>query len=94
MLNGLGKAGDDAFTGLKIAISAAPVLRFFDSKEPVTLSVDASSQGLGGVILQNDRPVDYASNALTLSQQNYGKSKRRCYCIRLRTLPRLFVRAP
>ena len=65
-----GKAEDNAFTSLKTAISSAPVLKFFDPEEPVTLSVDASSIGVGAVILQNERPVAYASKALTLSQQN------------------------
>ncbi|KAK2558994.1 hypothetical protein P5673_018622 [Acropora cervicornis] len=34
------------FLGLKRAISSAPVLTFCDSKDPVTLSVDASSKAL------------------------------------------------
>ena len=59
-----GKAEDDAFTSLKAAISSAPVLKFFDPEEPVTLSVDASSKGVGAVILQNERPVGYASKAV------------------------------
>ena len=66
---------------LKTAISSAPVLKFFDSKEPVTLSVDASSKGLGAVILQNDRPVAYASKALTLSQQNYAQIEKEMLAI-------------
>lgn len=41
-----GQVEDDAFTSLKTAISSAPVLKFFDPKEPVTLSVDASSKVL------------------------------------------------
>lgn len=36
------KAEDAVFSGLKRAISSAPVLTFFNSKDPVTLSVDAS----------------------------------------------------
>ena len=66
-----GQVEDDAFTSLKTAISSAPVLKFFDPKEPVTLSVDASLKGVGTVLLQNDRPVAYASKALTPSQENY-----------------------
>lgn len=71
------KGEDDAFTGLKAAISSAPVVKFFDSKEPVTLSVDEGSKGLGAIVLQNDRSMAYASKALTLSQQNYAKLKKR-----------------
>jgi len=57
--------------------SSAPVLKFFDPKEPVTLSVDASSKGVGAVLLQNDRPVAYASKALTPSQENYAQIEKR-----------------
>ena len=76
-----GQAEDDAFTSLKTAISSAPVLKFFDPEEPVTLSVDASSKGVGAVILQNDRPVAYASKALTLSQQNYAQIEKEMLAI-------------
>ena len=70
------KGEDDAFTGLKAAISSAPVLKFFDSMEPVTLSVDGGSKGFGAIVLQNDRFMAYSSKALTLSQQNYAKLKK------------------
>ena len=75
------KAKDDGFTGLKTAIPSAPVLKLFDSKEPVTLSVDVSSKGLGAVILLNERPVTYASKALTLSRQSYVQIKKEMLAI-------------
>ena len=63
-----GKVEEDTLTCLKTSISSASVLKFFDPKEPVTLSVDASLKGVGAV-LENDRPVAYASKALTPSQR-------------------------
>jgi hypothetical protein len=51
---------EKAFTTLKAAIVDPPVLKFFDQKEHVCLSIDASSKGMGAVLLQNDRPVAYA----------------------------------
>ena len=39
----------------------------------MSLSVDASSNDVSAVILQNEHPVAYASKALTLSQQNYAQ---------------------
>ena len=72
---------DDAFTSLKTSISSAPVLKFFDLKEPVTLSVDASSKGVGAVLLQNDHPVGYASKALTPSQENYAQMEKEMLAI-------------
>ena len=68
-----GQAENEAFESLNTAISSTPVLKFFNPEEPVSLSVDASSKGLGAVILQNNQPVAYASKALTESQQKYAK---------------------
>ena len=57
----LGQAENEIFESLKTAISSTPVLKFFSPKEPVSLSVDASSKGLDDVILQNNQPVACAS---------------------------------
>ena len=76
-----GQAENEAFESLKTAISSTPVLKFFNPKEPVSLSVDASSKGLGAVILQNNQPVAYASKALTESQQNYAQIEKEMLAI-------------
>lgn len=39
----------------------------------VTLSVDASERGLEAVLLQEDKPVAYASRALANAQRNYAQ---------------------
>ena len=44
------EAHEAAFNKLKDLVANAPVLRYFDPKQPLTLSVDASSKGLGAVI--------------------------------------------
>jgi hypothetical protein len=46
-----------SFDELKRLVSTAPVLRFYNVDDPVTVSVDASSKGLGVVILQNGQPT-------------------------------------
>ena len=50
-----------------------PVLRFFDVQKPVTISCDASPTGLGGVLLQDQRPVAYASRSLTDAESRYAQ---------------------
>ena len=49
---------------MKDAVTKAPLLKYFNPKERVTLQCDASSQGLGAAILQSGQPVAYASRAL------------------------------
>ena len=43
----------------------APVLQYYDVNKPVTIQCDASGKGLGAVLLQDNKPVCYASRALT-----------------------------
>ena len=63
---------DSAFKEAKTLITSAPVLRYFDPSKPTIVSADASSYGLGDVILQQQssdtkdmRPVAFASRTLT-----------------------------
>ena len=58
---------------LKDIMTKAPVLKYFDSKRPVVLTVDASQTGLGGAILQDGKPVAFASRSLTDAEQNYAQ---------------------
>ena len=58
------KAHEKEFNDLKVYI--------VNPNKPVTLSVDNSRKGLGAAILQNGRPVGFASKTLTLSQKNYA----------------------
>ena len=70
-----------AFNELKRQVTNAPVLRYYDSKQPLTLSVDSSSKGMGAVLLQNNRPLAYASRALTNAQQNYAQIEKETLAI-------------
>lgn len=62
-----------SFEDLKACVTAAPVLAFFDVNKKSTISVDASSYGLGGVLVQNGHPVAFASSSLSGAQQRYSQ---------------------
>ena len=59
------EAHDVAFQKIKNQISKDVCLRYFDTTKEVALQVDASQVGLGAVLVQDDKPVAYASKALT-----------------------------
>ena len=65
-----------AFQSLKEKLSTAPVLIHYSTDKETKVSADASSYGLGGVLLQkqeNDwKPVFYASRSLTETDQRYA----------------------
>lgn len=62
-----------AFSKLKVLLASPPVLRYFDVRQPVVLSADASQHGLGAVCLQNDGPVPFAPRALTETESCYAQ---------------------
>ena len=64
---------EKAFEKIKQAVTAAPVLKYFNPKEPTKGQGDASSKGLSFVLLQNGQPVTYNSRALTPAEQNYSQ---------------------
>ncbi|KAJ8003957.1 hypothetical protein DPEC_G00153790 [Dallia pectoralis] len=67
-------ACEDAFQGLKLRLTSAPVLGYADFTKPFVLEIDASHQGLGAVLSQEldgqRRPVAYASRGLRASERN------------------------
>ena len=62
---------EESLQELKHLITHSPVLKFYNPRKPTTISVDASSKGIGAVMLQEDGPIAYASKSLTTSQRNY-----------------------
>ena len=64
------------FEKLKQCLSSETCLPYFDPTKPTSLEVDASQKGLGACLLQGDRPVAFASKALSSSQSNYSNIER------------------
>ena len=67
-----------AFSRTKEEISKNVTLPYFNPKSATTLQTDASKKGLGAVILQDSKPVMFASRALTGSERNYQNLEREC----------------
>lgn len=64
---------ENSFKCLKSMISSAPVLKYYSPNEPVTVSVDASSRGLGACLMQGGRPVAYAARTLTPTEMRWAQ---------------------
>lgn len=62
-------------------ISSEPVLKFFEPNEPITIQTDSSKDGLGCVLLQNNKPVAYASRTLTKSEQKWAQIEKELLAI-------------
>ena len=62
-----------AFQSLKVAVTQAPVLKYFSLEAQTEGQDDASQKGLGFVLMQEGQPVTYASRALTPAEQRYSQ---------------------
>ena len=74
-------AQENSFRRLKQLVTQAPVLRYYDPAKELTLTVDASSKGLGAAIVQDGQPIAYASRAMTTAQQNYAQIEKEALAI-------------
>ena len=76
-----------AFNRLKELLSSHPVLRTPDPSLPYHLQIDASDQGVGAVLLQEDstsgvlHPVSYHSAKLKKHQKGYSTIEKECLAI-------------
>lgn len=64
---------EKAFEIIKKHICTAPILQNFNSTLPVTIQCDASKDGLGCCLMQNGKPVSYASRSLTSAEKNFSQ---------------------
>ena len=66
-----------AFEKVKLLICTATTLAYYDTKKPVALHVDASSKGLGAALFQDNKPIAFASKALTPAETRYANIERK-----------------
>lgn len=64
---------EEAFLNLKETIANAPVLRYYNPEEELTVQCDASDTGLGAALMQMGKPVAFASRALTQTEGRYAQ---------------------
>ena len=67
-----------AFQHTKEEISKNVTLPYFNPNTSTILQTDASKRGLRAVLLQNSKPIMFASRALTGSERNYQNLEREC----------------
>ena len=66
-----GPEHQSAFGLMKKEIASVPVLVYYNSKKQTVLQTVACIIGLGACLLQDEKPVYFASKALTAAQKGY-----------------------
>ena len=70
-----------AFNRVKQTITQAPVLAYYDPHKSLTLQVDESKHGLGATLLQDGKPIAFASKSLTDIEVIYAHIEKETYAI-------------
>ena len=64
---------EEAVQKVKELVVSTPVLHYYNISKEVTIKADASKDGLGAVLLQEEKPVAYDSQALTDAETRYAQ---------------------
>ena len=64
------------FQKIKGLICQETTLTYFNVHDETVIQVDASSRGLGAVLLQNNKPIAFASKSLSDAEQRYANIER------------------
>ncbi|KAK1649256.1 hypothetical protein QYE76_067061 [Lolium multiflorum] len=80
-----GKAQQKAFDELKKRLTEAPLLALPDFSKTFEIECDASGLGIGGVLMQNGKPVAYYSEKLDGARLNYPIYDKELYALYLKS---------
>ncbi|CAB4002615.1 Hypothetical predicted protein, partial [Paramuricea clavata] len=81
-----GPTQQDSFDKIKKALTSAPILTLYDPNKATKIAADASSYGLGAVVLQEDepdtwKPVSFISRSMTTTEARYAQIEKEALAV-------------
>ena len=67
------KQCEEAFKTVKRKITTMPMLAYFDSDKELVLQVDSSQDGLGAVLMQDGKPIEFTSRSLRSTERRWAQ---------------------
>ena len=75
-----GPEHQESFAMLRKEIIRAPILAYYNPQKETVLQTDVSTKGLGACLLQDKKPIYFASKALTETQSGYVANRDQIPC--------------
>ena len=63
----------EAFERLKVMLATEPILAYYCPQKDLICQADSSQNGIGSVIMQDGKVIEYASRALTKAETQYAQ---------------------
>ena len=75
------KEHKESMKKIRMMMVETPLLQYYDPNKELTIQCDASSIGIGATLLQDEKPICYASKTLSDTERRYAQIERECLAI-------------
>ena len=72
---------DQALAKVKEKVKSTPILTFYDPAKELAVQVNSSKDGIAAALLQDGKPIEFASRTMTNTEGRYAQIKKECLAV-------------